>query len=91
MKCDDDTFVRVDSVLEEAKKVPGGRSLYVGNINYHHKPLRNGKWAVTYEVYTISLSHTHTLIHTHRQCRMLANQIMEITGSFFFLNFISTL
>lgn len=60
MKCDDDTFVRVDSVLEEAKKVPGGRSLYVGNINYHHKPLRNGKWAVTYEVYTISLSHTHT-------------------------------
>ncbi|CAA6659043.1 unnamed protein product [Spirodela intermedia] len=49
MKCDDDTFVRVDSVLEEAKKVPGDRSLYVGNINYYHRPLRNGKWAVTYE------------------------------------------
>ncbi|KAK9277978.1 hypothetical protein L1049_027535 [Liquidambar formosana] len=49
MKCDDDTFVRVDAVIEEAKKVPGGRSLYVGNINYYHKPLRYGKWAVTYE------------------------------------------
>lgn len=50
MKCDDDTFVRVDAVMNEAKKVPNGRSLYVGNINYYHKPLRHGKWAVTYEV-----------------------------------------
>ena len=50
MKCDDDTFVRVDAVLEEANKVKAGRSLYVGNINYYHKPLRTGKWAVTYEV-----------------------------------------
>ncbi|XP_015868791.3 hydroxyproline O-galactosyltransferase GALT6 [Ziziphus jujuba] len=49
MKCDDDTFVRVDAVIDEAKKVPEGRSLYVGNINYYHKPLRYGKWAVTYE------------------------------------------
>ncbi|OVA09106.1 Galectin [Macleaya cordata] len=49
MKCDDDTFVRVDAVIEEAKKVPEDRSLYVGNINYYHKPLRYGKWAVTYE------------------------------------------
>lgn len=50
MKCDDDTFVRVDAVIDEAKKIPEGRSLYVGNINYYHKPLRHGKWAVTYEV-----------------------------------------
>ncbi|KAL5725342.1 Hydroxyproline O-galactosyltransferase galt6 [Ranunculus cassubicifolius] len=49
MKCDDDTFVRVDAVLDEARKVPDGRSLYVGNINYYHKVLRYGKWAVTYE------------------------------------------
>ncbi|KAK1306717.1 putative beta-1,3-galactosyltransferase 19 [Acorus calamus] len=49
MKCDDDTFVRVDSVLSEIKKVSLDRSVYVGNMNYYHKPLRNGKWAVTYE------------------------------------------
>ncbi|KAM5570619.1 hydroxyproline O-galactosyltransferase GALT6 [Rosa sericea] len=49
MKCDDDTFVRVDAVIIEASRVPKGRSLYVGNINYYHKPLRYGKWAVTYE------------------------------------------
>lgn len=50
MKCDDDTFVRVDAVIKEANKVVDGKSLYVGNINYYHKPLRSGKWAVTYEV-----------------------------------------
>ncbi|KAL6559448.1 Hydroxyproline O-galactosyltransferase galt6 [Orobanche gracilis] len=49
MKGDDDTFVRVDAIINEAKKVPEGRSLYIGNINYNHKPLRSGKWAVTYE------------------------------------------
>ncbi|XP_068643155.1 hydroxyproline O-galactosyltransferase GALT6-like [Aristolochia californica] len=49
MKCDDDTFVRVDSVLKEVNKVPNDKSLYIGNINYYHKPLRFGKWAVTYE------------------------------------------
>ncbi|KAL8091730.1 hydroxyproline O-galactosyltransferase GALT6-like [Apium graveolens] len=49
MKCDDDTFVRVDAVINEASKVARDRSLYVGNINYYHKPLRYGKWAVTYE------------------------------------------
>ncbi|KAJ8645083.1 hypothetical protein MRB53_006831 [Persea americana] len=49
MKCDDDTFVRVDSVIMEAKNIASGRSLYVGNMNYYHKPLRYGKWAVTYE------------------------------------------
>lgn len=51
MKCDDDTFVRVDEVLSEAQKFPQNRSFYIGNINYHHKPLRAGKWAVTYEVW----------------------------------------
>ncbi|KAK2965924.1 hypothetical protein RJ640_005340 [Escallonia rubra] len=49
MKCDDDTFVRVDAVIREADKVANGKSLYVGNINYYHRPLRFGKWAVTYE------------------------------------------
>jgi hypothetical protein len=50
MKCDDDTFVRLDTVIAEIKKVPSGRSLYMGSINIQHKPLRHGKWAVTYEV-----------------------------------------
>ncbi|KAJ4851366.1 Hydroxyproline O-galactosyltransferase galt6 [Turnera subulata] len=49
MKGDDDTFIRVDTVLNEANKVPEGRNLYIGNINYYHKPMRYGKWAVTYE------------------------------------------
>ncbi|XP_075505035.1 hydroxyproline O-galactosyltransferase GALT6-like [Primulina tabacum] len=49
MKGDDDTFVRVDTIFMEAKKVPANTSLYMGNINYYHKPLRSGKWAVTYE------------------------------------------
>lgn len=48
MKCDDDTFVRVDAVMGEVNK-QSGRSFYIGNINYYHKPLRHGKWAVTYE------------------------------------------
>ena len=50
MKCDDDTFVRLDSIITEIGNVPSGRSLYMGNINFHHRPLRQGKWAVTYEV-----------------------------------------
>ncbi|KAJ1288156.1 hypothetical protein BS78_02G068600 [Paspalum vaginatum] len=49
MKCDDDTFVRLDLVANEIKKVPSGRSLYMGSMNIQHKPLRHGKWAVTYE------------------------------------------
>ncbi|XP_012847453.1 PREDICTED: probable beta-1,3-galactosyltransferase 19 [Erythranthe guttata] len=49
MKCDDDTFVRIDAVITELNKIESGRSFYVGNINYYHKPLRHGKWAVTYE------------------------------------------
>ncbi|KAF1872806.1 hypothetical protein Lal_00015898 [Lupinus albus] len=49
MKGDDDTFVRVDSIISEARKAESDRSLYMGNMNYHHTPLRSGKWAVTYE------------------------------------------
>ncbi|PIN02661.1 Galactosyltransferase [Handroanthus impetiginosus] len=49
MKGDDDTFVRVDAILNEAKKIPENKSLYIGNINYYHRPMRSGKWAVTYE------------------------------------------
>lgn len=48
MKCDDDTFVRVDSIINEARQFRS-RSLYMGNMNYHHRPFRHGKWAVTYE------------------------------------------
>lgn len=50
MKCDDDTFVRVDSVLKQIDRISPKRSLYMGNLNLLHRPLRNGKWAVTYEV-----------------------------------------
>ncbi|KAH6758359.1 Galactosyltransferase family protein [Perilla frutescens var. frutescens] len=49
MKGDDDTFVRVDAIINEARNVRVDRSLYIGNINYYHEPLRSGKWAVTYE------------------------------------------
>lgn len=49
MKCDDDTFVKLNAVTIEVHKVPNGKSFYIGNMNYHHKPLRRGKWAVTYE------------------------------------------
>lgn len=49
MKCDDDTFVRVDAVLDEVKTVSQAESLYMGNLNMYHRPLRTGKWAVTFE------------------------------------------
>ncbi|KAG0548085.1 hypothetical protein BDA96_01G136400 [Sorghum bicolor] len=49
MKCDDDTFVGLDSVMAEVKKIPDGKSFYLGNMNYYHRPLREGKWAVSYE------------------------------------------
>ena len=50
MKCDDDTFIRVDAVLNEIRGSAWKRSLYMGNLNLLHRPLRSGKWAVTYEV-----------------------------------------
>ncbi|KAK2989957.1 hypothetical protein RJ640_004120, partial [Escallonia rubra] len=49
MKCDDDTFVRVDTVIKELEGVSPRRSLYMGNLNLLHRPLRTGKWAVSYE------------------------------------------
>lgn len=49
MKCDDDTFIRIDSVLKEIKGISPEKSLYMGNLNLLHRPLRSGKWAVTYE------------------------------------------
>ncbi|CAM0876999.1 unnamed protein product [Alopecurus aequalis] len=49
MKCDDDNFVRIQSVIAEVKKISSSKSLYMGNMNYRHNPLRTGKWAVTYE------------------------------------------
>ncbi|KAF5475088.1 hypothetical protein F2P56_006933 [Juglans regia] len=49
MKCDDDTFVRVDTVLKEIEGISSNKSLYMGNLNLLHRPLRSGKWAVTYE------------------------------------------
>ncbi|KAL5229652.1 hypothetical protein ABZP36_028428 [Zizania latifolia] len=52
MKCDDDTFVRVDYVMANVKKIPYGKSFYLGNINYYHRPMKEGKWAVSIEVFT---------------------------------------
>lgn len=50
MKADDDNFVRLDAVLDELHFASHTRGLYMGNINEFHKPLREGKWAVTEEV-----------------------------------------
>ena len=60
MKCDDDNFVRLDSVLRIIREFPSGQSFYVGNMNYYHKPLREGKWAVTYEVFALP-SHCYVI------------------------------
>ncbi|KZV51030.1 Galactosyltransferase family protein isoform 1 [Dorcoceras hygrometricum] len=49
MKCDDDTFIRIDTVLKEIAGTSPARSLYLGNLNLLHRPLRTGKWAVSYE------------------------------------------
>eukprot|EP00897_Mesotaenium_endlicherianum_P001022 jgi/Mesen1/10920/ME000095S10257 len=49
MKADDDNFVRLGTVLHEIEKVGWRHGLYMGNINEFHKPLREGKWAVTEE------------------------------------------
>lgn len=58
MKCDDDTFIRIDSVLKEIKGISPEKSLYMGNLNLLHRPLRSGKWAVTYEVFKFVLTYT---------------------------------
>ncbi|CAN6343863.1 unnamed protein product [Urochloa humidicola] len=49
MKCDDDTFVRLDIVLQQISTYNRTLPLYLGNLNLLHRPLRRGKWAVTYE------------------------------------------
>jgi hypothetical protein len=49
MKCDDDTFVRLDVVLKQISVYNRTMPLYMGNLNLLHRPLRHGKWAVTYE------------------------------------------
>ncbi|KAL9670191.1 hypothetical protein QQ045_007742 [Rhodiola kirilowii] len=51
MKCDDDTFARVDTVLKEIDGISlnKSKSLYMGNLNLLHRPLRSGKWAVSFE------------------------------------------
>lgn len=49
MKCDDDTFVRLDVVLKEIQNIARKKPLYMGNLNLLHRPLRTGKWAVTFE------------------------------------------
>ncbi|XP_074276664.1 hydroxyproline O-galactosyltransferase GALT2 [Silene latifolia] len=49
MKCDDDTFVRVNIVLRQIEAISPEKSLYMGNLNLLHRPLRHGKWAVSYE------------------------------------------
>ncbi|MCO5591048.1 hypothetical protein L7F22_045024 [Adiantum nelumboides] len=49
MKCDDDNFVRVETVVEEVIASGHQKGLYMGNINLDHRPLRAGKWAVTFE------------------------------------------
>ncbi|PIN03088.1 Galactosyltransferase [Handroanthus impetiginosus] len=49
MKCDDDTFIRVETILNDIERVSPEKSLYLGNLNLLHRPLRTGKWAVSYE------------------------------------------
>lgn len=62
MKCDDDTFVRVDAVIEQAHRVNSQKSVYAGKMNYYHMPLRSGKWAVTYEVLNLSETLSYELV-----------------------------
>ncbi|XP_074362864.1 uncharacterized protein LOC141703167 isoform X2 [Apium graveolens] len=42
LKCNDDTCIRVDTVMKELEKVSGKRLLYMGNHNLLHRPLRSG-------------------------------------------------
>jgi hypothetical protein len=63
MKCDDDNFVRIQSVMAEVKKIPSSKSLYIGNMNYRHTPMRDGKWAVTYEVTSVIDLIMSSLVH----------------------------
>ncbi|KAM0849245.1 hypothetical protein ACQ4PT_053853 [Festuca glaucescens] len=42
MKCDDDTFVRLDIVLQQISTFNRTLPLYLGNLNLLHRPLRYG-------------------------------------------------
>lgn len=71
MKCDDDTFIRLDAVMNEVEHIAPKRSLYMGNLNLLHRPLRSGKWAVTFEVsfahfiFISSFSNCHLMVHLY--------------------------
>lgn len=68
MKCDDDTFVRVDVVLRHIKMNSLGKPLYMGNLNLLHRPLRTGKWAVTEEVLSLKQSNIPQVKQLIIQC-----------------------
>ncbi|KAJ8423816.1 LOW QUALITY PROTEIN: hypothetical protein Cgig2_019169 [Carnegiea gigantea] len=49
MKCDDDTFIKLDTLLRWIMPIPPQMPLYMGKLNYLIRPVREGKWAVSYE------------------------------------------
>ena len=49
MKCDDDAFIKLDTLLRWIKAIPPQIPLYMGKLNYLIKAVREGKWGVTYE------------------------------------------
>ena len=81
MKCDDDTFVRLDIVLQQISTFNRSLPLYLGNLNLLHRPLRYGKWAVTFEVRSASYnvnSDMHLSIHSSQRRHLHAG--MARTG-----------
>ncbi|XP_054777996.1 hydroxyproline O-galactosyltransferase GALT2 [Prosopis cineraria] len=105
MKCDDDAFVRVDTVLKEIERVPQKKSLYMGNLNLLHRPLRNGKWAVTYEewpeevyppyangpAYVISSDIVVFVISQHQQRRLRLFKMEDVSMGMWVERFNSTM
>ncbi|KAK7331414.1 hypothetical protein VNO77_25638 [Canavalia gladiata] len=93
MKCDDDTFVKVDTILKEIEAVPRKKALYMGNLNLLHRPLRNGKWAVTFEewpeaiyppyangpAYIISKDIVTFIISQHKQRRLRLFKMEDVS------------
>ncbi|XP_057861921.2 hydroxyproline O-galactosyltransferase GALT4 isoform X1 [Cryptomeria japonica] len=49
MKCDDDTYVNMDAVVNKLNETGDKQSLFMGLFNWGQGPEREGKWAVTYE------------------------------------------
>lgn len=45
LKCDDDTYVRVNALLSELRKRRSSESLYWGYFTGRNRPLSKGKWA----------------------------------------------